>query len=112
MAGFRRVPTSTLLFLSGLLLLGAKPGYSALTDVEKEFVKVPSPDGARDSLKFITSKPHVAGTPGDHEVSRQTRTTSRFREAVQPLARLLSRCWPSGDGPSFKPKRAPTWKPA
>ena len=71
MAGFRRVPAPALLTLSALLLVGVGPSSCALTDVEKSFLKVPSADGAREALKFITSKPHVAGTPGDHEVSRQ-----------------------------------------
>lgn len=77
MAGFRRVPTPALLISSVLLLSGATPSSCALNDVEREFVKVPSPAGARESLKFITSKPHVAGTPGDHEVSAQTRQPPR-----------------------------------
>ncbi|CAM9256775.1 unnamed protein product, partial [Laminaria digitata] len=42
--------------------------FSALTDLERDFIEVPSPDSARESLQFITSKPHVAGSPGDHEV--------------------------------------------
>lgn len=51
-----------------LLLLAAQRGFCALTDIERDFIEVPSPDSARESLQFITSKPHVAGTPGDHEV--------------------------------------------
>ncbi|CAM9656111.1 unnamed protein product, partial [Discosporangium mesarthrocarpum] len=33
-------------------------------------MKVPSAESARDSLRFITSKPHIAGTPGDFEASQ------------------------------------------
>lgn len=73
-SSFGRVPApvvlSTLLLL---LLLHVQPGSCALTDTEKKFVAIPSPDGAREALEFITSKPHVAGTPGDHEVSMVAR---------------------------------------
>ena len=33
--------------------------------IEKEFLDVPTAASARASLKHITSRPHVAGTPGD-----------------------------------------------
>ena len=33
--------------------------------IEKEFLAVPTTASARASLKHITSRPHVAGTPGD-----------------------------------------------
>lgn len=71
---FRRAATPVLLLLSTkvlvlLLLVHVQPSSCALTDTEKRYLKVPSADGARESLEFITSKPHVAGTPGDHEVN-------------------------------------------
>lgn len=51
-----------------LPLLLIKPSSCTLTDLETKFLEVPSADGAREALKFLTSKPHVAGTPGDFEV--------------------------------------------
>lgn len=77
MSGFRRVvtPVVLLLLLSALLLLlHVQPSSCALTDTEKVYLDVPSPNGARESLKYITSKPHVAGTPGDHEVNEHSST--------------------------------------
>ena len=80
MPGFRRAATPfrrllscsalspLLLFL--LLLTRSQLTSCALTELEEEYVAVPLAGGARESLKFITSKPHVAGTPGDHEVKR------------------------------------------
>ena len=52
------------------LVLVLRPVHCSLTDIESQFVDVPSPDEARLSLKHIASKPHVAGTPGDLEVRR------------------------------------------
>lgn len=40
----------------------------SVTEIERRFLDVPSAASARESLKFLTSKPHVAGTPGDYEV--------------------------------------------
>lgn len=55
--------------LSPFILLVLRSSFGALTDIESQFIEVPSADGARESLRFITSKPHTAGTPGDLEVS-------------------------------------------
>ncbi|CAM9593134.1 unnamed protein product [Scytosiphon promiscuus] len=77
-----------------LLLLDFPRGWCLLTDVERSFLEVPSPDGARESLKHITSKPHVAGTPGDHEMAEYVH--DRFVSfgipsvEVQPVEVLLS----------------------
>lgn len=54
-------------------------GSCSLTDVEKEYIAVPLANGARESLKFITSKPHVAGTPGDHEVNAEPRSCCKLQ---------------------------------
>lgn len=72
MPDFRRATTHSRRLSSALLLLLTRVQLSscALTELEKEYVAVPLASGARESLKFITSKPHVAGTPGDHEVNR------------------------------------------
>lgn len=74
----RRAATSRTPFLPALLLLTrVQLGSCALTELEKQYVAVPLASGARESLKFITSKPHVAGTPGDHEVNAQRVTPSQ-----------------------------------
>lgn len=65
----RRAACFARLFSALLLASCVHPSSCALTDVEKEYVAVPLASGARESLKYITSKPHVAGTPGDHEVN-------------------------------------------
>lgn len=74
MPDFRRATTHSRRLSSALLLLLltrlSQLSSCALTELEKEYVAVPLASGARESLKFITSKPHVAGTPGDHEVNR------------------------------------------
>ncbi|CAM9175455.1 unnamed protein product [Choristocarpus tenellus] len=49
------------------------PSCATLTETESIFMGVPSPQSARESLKFITSKPHVAGTPGDYEMAEFVR---------------------------------------
>lgn len=65
-------------FLNKILLtLGLIPTSWALTDIEKQFIDVPSPEEARASLKHITSKPHVAGSQGDLEVRKRTYSESR-----------------------------------
>lgn len=74
MPGFRRTVTPFLgLFSCSAFVLLTRffqRSSCALTELEEEYVAVPLASGARESLKFITSKPHVAGTPGDHEVKR------------------------------------------
>lgn len=39
------------------------------SDDENLYMEVPHPDSARTSLRYITSKPHVAGTPGDADMA-------------------------------------------
>lgn len=50
-----------------------------LSSEETLFLSVPSNVSAREHLKYITSKPHVAGTPGDHEMAKYVQ--ERFVEA-------------------------------
>lgn len=57
-----------------LLMLVLILGNCVLSDIEKQFIEVPSPEEARASLKHITSKPHVAGSQGDLEVRRGLRS--------------------------------------
>lgn len=45
------------------------PALAELSDVERLFVSIPSPDQAREHLRTITSVPHMAGTPGDLETA-------------------------------------------
>jgi N-acetylated-alpha-linked acidic dipeptidase len=40
-----------------------------LSDYEKEFISIPDSNNAQENLKYITSKPHVAGTNGDLEMA-------------------------------------------
>ena len=47
------------------------------TPAEKEFLSVPSAASARASLKHITSRPHVAGTPGDYAMATYVRDSLR-----------------------------------
>lgn len=47
-------------------LLFASLVSSSINDQEKVFLSAPNADSARQNLRFITSQPHVAGTPGDH----------------------------------------------
>lgn len=59
-----------------ILMLVLVLGNCVLSDVEKQFIEVPSPREARASLKHITSKPHVAGSQGDLEVRSGLRSTN------------------------------------
>lgn len=104
-----------------LLLLHIPRSRCFLTDLERRFLEVPSPEGARESLKHITSKPHVAGTPGDHEVKeevepgcpphvfvhmstrfvfwimcpfRRCRVRGEHDKRLQPRLRIPSDAWP------------------
>lgn len=70
-----------------LFLLSAQRSFCALTDTERSFIEVPSPDSARESLQYITSKPHVAGTPGDYEVREGVAAATSFRPRI--VGRLL-----------------------
>lgn len=73
------------------ILLVLRSAFGALTDVESQFIEVPSAEGARESLRFITSKPHTAGTPGDLEVRPIVRVKKDARCGVFPrwITRLL-----------------------
>ena len=78
LSNLRRGPLTPLTIALPLLLM-AQPSVCALADTEKIFIEVPSPDSARESLRYITSKPHVAGTPGDYEVREVVTTAASFR---------------------------------
>ncbi|CAM9748772.1 unnamed protein product, partial [Phaeothamnion confervicola] len=55
---------------------------AALSEIEQQFVDVPGGMSARESLHYITSRPHVAGTPGDWHMARYVR--DRLVEAGIP----------------------------
>ena len=65
-----------------------------ISPIEAQFLKVPSNVSARSSLKHLTSKPHVAGTPGDHEMAvfmRDQLKEAGFTDAhIDPQRVLLS----------------------
>lgn len=66
-----RVNTGEIIVSMRLFIFSALlfcPLTRAVTRIEQLFLDVPAPESARESLQFITSKPHVAGTPGDYEV--------------------------------------------
>jgi N-acetylated-alpha-linked acidic dipeptidase len=44
-----------------------------ITAAEKQFLAAPSPVSARANLQHITSRPHVAGTPGDYAMAEFVR---------------------------------------
>src|SRR5712691_5698573 len=46
--------------------------------VERRFLALPSPDNARDAHAFLTSEPHVAGSPRDRVLADWVR--DRWRE--------------------------------
>ena len=46
--------------------------------VEAKFLRLPSPDRARDVHAFLTAEPHVAGTPRDRALAEWVR--DRWRE--------------------------------
>ena len=56
-------------FTLGRDSVSAMSASSKPTTFEKAFLEVPSAASARANLKRITSKPHVAGTPGDHAMA-------------------------------------------
>ncbi|KJE90263.1 prostate-specific membrane antigen [Capsaspora owczarzaki ATCC 30864] len=45
------------------------PAGPALSDAEAAFLQVPEAERCRAHLKYLTSLPHVAGTPGDYETA-------------------------------------------
>jgi len=57
--------TTFLLTLALCLLLLTSPTLCTINDQEEIFLSAPNADSARQNLRFITSQPHVAGTPGD-----------------------------------------------
>ena len=50
-----------------------------VTPEERAFLSVPSASSARTSLQHITSRPHVAGTPGD--LAMATYVRDEFKKA-------------------------------
>eukprot|EP00467_Chlorarachnion_reptans_P007254 CAMPEP_0114496444 /NCGR_PEP_ID=MMETSP0109-20121206/5773_1 /TAXON_ID=29199 /ORGANISM="Chlorarachnion reptans, Strain CCCM449" /LENGTH=870 /DNA_ID=CAMNT_0001673717 /DNA_START=495 /DNA_END=3106 /DNA_ORIENTATION=+ len=60
-------PSSAILRSSSSSMAAVREGH--LSPVEAAFKKLPDSLSARENLKFITSKPHVAGTPGDYEMA-------------------------------------------
>ena len=63
------------------------------TPDEKRFLAVPSAESSRSNLQHITSRPHVAGTPGDHAMAEFVRDTIRAQgidAAIDPQRVLLS----------------------
>jgi len=38
---------------------------ATLSPTEKAFIVVPSNESAKSTLEYLTSEPHMAGTPGD-----------------------------------------------
>ena len=64
-----------------------------VTPIEKAFMAVPSNESAYAHLKHITSKPHVAATPGDHEMAEYVRDlldAAGFDAAIDLQRTLLS----------------------
>jgi len=59
--------------------MSSEAADARLTPVESRFLSVPSNASARASLEYLTSKPHVAGTPGDYEMAQYVK--KRFIEA-------------------------------
>lgn len=62
-----------------ILQAASQAADAALSREEDVFLSVPTNGSARASLKHITSKPHVAGTPGDLEMAQYVQ--SRFLDA-------------------------------
>lgn len=59
-----------------------RPLESTFSDVEEAFLNVPSPKSTKQNLRFITSRPHVAGTKGDAVMASFVR--EKFVEAGIP----------------------------
>lgn len=57
-----------------MLSASVRGSQKELTWQEELFLTVPSNVSARESLEFITSRPHVAGTAGDLEMAEYVRT--------------------------------------
>jgi len=62
-----------------ILKAASQAADAAISKEEDIFLSVPTNGSARTSLKHITSKPHVAGTPGDLEMAHYVQ--SRILEA-------------------------------
>jgi N-acetylated-alpha-linked acidic dipeptidase len=73
---------------------GAGRAAAELNSLESAFVAVPNAQRARENLRFITSEPHVAGTPGDlkmaHFVHDELLDSGLEDVAIQPVQALLS----------------------
>jgi len=85
----RETPTFTI----GQPSVARMSRQSPASPAEKAFLAVPSAESARASLKHITSRPHVAGTPGDHAMAEFVRDTIRaagIPAEIDPHRVLLS----------------------
>lgn len=76
-------PGLPLLLAALLLLARTQPSSCVLSKLERTFVNVPSAEGAREALQHITSKPHVAGTPGDLEVIKVQEPECSFESRLR-----------------------------
>lgn len=80
-----------------LLAVLAAPALAELSAVEEAFVKVPTAEYARETLRAYTSEPHMAGTDGDNHMAKFT--AEKFIEygieaRIEPVKgnRLLRKC--------------------
>jgi N-acetylated-alpha-linked acidic dipeptidase len=62
-----------------ILALCLGPAHGSLSAEEQAFISVPDPANARESLQYITSEPHVAGTDGDLKMA--TYVYNQMKEA-------------------------------
>ena len=73
--------------------VSAMAAAATVTPMEKEFLAVPTSNGARTSLEYITSRPHVAGTPGDYAMAVYVRDEIRrvgIAAEIEPQKVLLT----------------------
>ena len=75
------------------LRTGQATGLSTPRSIDAEFLGVPDPELAREHLKFLTSAPHVAGSPQDYATAQYV--AEKFRAAglqteVVPYKVLIS----------------------
>ena len=62
-----------------------------LSPREEEFAAVPSGAAARESLLYITSEAHVAGTTGDAKMAEYVQSEFRFTEGMD-TGELFEQC--------------------
>ena len=70
---------AVLLLLSLLAAVGVSTAPGSLTPTEEMFLDVPDGESARKNLRYITSRPHVAGTEGDSVMAHYV--MKKFQEA-------------------------------